>query len=155
MPASIAMIDAESDGRLAEELDVEVPADWPPEHHDADTLCFTRSALEDPRGAGWWLHYVVVTDAPCPGLAGVTGFKGPPIDGSVEIGYSIVPSWQRRGLATEAVRTLVRMAWDRDAEVVCAHTLPHLVPSIGVLRKLRFEPAEAPKPGVLAFELRR
>ena len=155
VPASLAMIDAELDGRLARELSVEVPADWPPEHHNSDRLRFTRSALEDPRGAGWWLHYIVVTHAPRPTLAGVAGYKGPPVDGSVEIGYSIVPSWQRRGLATAAVRMLVEMAWDRGVEVVHAHTLPHLVPSIGVLRKLGFVSAEGPEPGVLAFELRR
>ena len=149
------MIDAELDGRLAQELSVEVPTDWPPEYHNADRLRFTRSALEDRRGAGWWLHYIVVTHAPRPTLAGVAGYKGPPVDGSVEIGYSIVPSWQRRGLATEAVRMLVAMAWDRGVEVVHAHTLPHLVPSIGVLRKLGFVAVVAPEPGVLAFELRR
>ena len=149
------MIDAELDGRLAKALSVEVPTDWPPEYHDADRLRFTRNALEDRRNAGWWLHYVVAVTAPRPTLAGVAGYKGPPVDGSVEIGYSIVPSCQRRGLATEAVRMLVAMAWDRGVKAVDAHTLPHLVASIGVLRKLGFVSVVGPEPGVLAFELRR
>jgi ribosomal-protein-alanine N-acetyltransferase len=153
VPASLAMIDAELDGRLAHQLGVEVPADWPPEYHDAKRLQFTRSALEDPRAAGWWLHYIVVAHAERPTLAGVAGYKGPPVDGSVEIGYSIVPSWQRRGLATQAARMLVEMARARGVDVVRAHTLPHHLPSIGVLRKVGFVSIQAREPDVLAFEL--
>jgi RimJ/RimL family protein N-acetyltransferase len=73
----------------------------------------------------------------------------------VEIGYSVVPSWQRRGLATEASRALIESAWGRGAEVVLAHTLPHLTPSIRVLEKLGFAAAESSEDGVLAFALRR
>ena len=46
----------------------------------------------------------------------------------------------------------------RGAEVIVAHTLDHLEPSIGVLRKLGFapsKPSELSEPGVLAFTLRR
>lgn len=114
-----------------------------------------RKMLEDPAAAGWWLHYIVLTDASRPTLVGAAGYKGPPSDGVVEIGYTIVPSWQRRGLATEASRALVEAAWQRGATVILAHTLPQLEPSIGVLRKLGFEPAESPEPGVLAFALGR
>jgi ribosomal-protein-alanine N-acetyltransferase len=131
-----------------------VPRDWPPDYH-ANRLGFMRKALEDPDATGWWLHYVVLTDVTRPTLVGVAGFKGPPSDGAVEIGYSIVPSWQRRGLATEASRALVGAAWQRGAKVILAHTLPHLEPSIGVLRKLEFAPSESNEPGVLAFALRR
>ena len=151
------MIDAELEGhdRLAEELDVAVPGDWPPEHHDADTLRFSRDALSRPGAAGWWLHYIVLVDAARPTLVGTAGYKGPPSDGSVEIGYSVVPSQRRRGIATEASAALIEEAWRRGADAVVAHTLPHLEPSIGVLRKLGFEPSEPPEPGVLAFTLRR
>jgi RimJ/RimL family protein N-acetyltransferase len=72
----------------------------------------------------------------------------------VEIGYSVVPAWQRRDLATEASAALVKAAWQRGAEVVLAHTLPHLGASIAVLRKLGFAPSEPSEPGVLAFALR-
>jgi len=157
VPATPALVDIElsDQERLAGELNVDLPHDWPPEYHDADRLRFTRKALEDPDAAGWWLHYIVLTDATRPTLVGVAGFKGPPSAGVVEIGYSVVPSWQRRGVATEATRALVEAAWQRGAEVVVAHTLPHLEASIGVLRKLAFAASESREAGVLAFALPR
>jgi [ribosomal protein S5]-alanine N-acetyltransferase len=147
------MVEAELEGpdRLADLLGVALPPDWPPEHHGADRLRFTREALERPEAAGWWLHYVVGAVTTRPTLAGVVGYKGPPQDGVVEIGYSIVPSQRRRGLATEACRALIAAAYERGAETIVAHTLPELEPSIGVLRKLGFAPAESREPGVLAF----
>jgi RimJ/RimL family protein N-acetyltransferase len=157
VPATPALVDMElaHQDRLAEELDVDLPSDWPPAYHDPDRLDFTRKALEAPDAVGWWLHYIVLTDVTRPTLVGVAGYKGPPADGVVEIGYSIVASWQRRGLATEACRALIEAAWQRGAKVILAHTLPHLQPSIGVLRKLEFVPSQPQEPSVLAFALHR
>ena len=157
VPATVATITAELEApeRLAEALGAALPADWPPEHHDTGTLKLWRGELAMPGSAGWWLHYVVLTDAPRPALVGTVAFKGPPVAGVVEIGYSVVRSWQRHGFATEASRALIEAAWRRGAELVVAHTLPRLEPSIRVLEKLGFEPAESTEPGVLAFELRR
>jgi RimJ/RimL family protein N-acetyltransferase len=156
-PATDAMIAAELEGpdRLAEVLGAVVPPDWPPRHHDVDTLAFWRDALRQPCSDGWWLHYVLRTEANRTTLVGSVGYKGPPSDGVVEIGYSVVPSWQRRGLATEACRALIESAWRRRAEVVVAHTLEGLEPSIGVLRKLGFAAVDSQKHGELAFALRR
>lgn len=140
---------------MADELGVALPRDWPPEHHDAKTLRFFRDALSNPDAAGWWLHYVVVPDDVGSVLVASVGYKGPPSDGVVEIGYSVVPSWQRRGIATAACRVLIDEAWRRGAHTVVAETLPDLQPSIGVLRKLGFAPTGAPESGVLTFELRR
>ena len=45
-------------------------------------------------------------------LVGNGGFKGPPsASGVVEIGYSILPAFQRRGFATEAARCLMAAAF--------------------------------------------
>lgn len=160
VPATPAILEAELKGyeRLAEALAAIVPRDWPPEHHDSDTLRFWRDALSQPGAAGWWLHYMVLRDATRAMLVGTVSYKGPPADGVVEIGYSVVPSCRRRGLATEASRRLIESAWERGAEVIVAHTFGHLEPSIGVLRKLGFAPSEAAdpsEPGLLAFTLRR
>ena len=160
IPATPSLIDAELAGhkRLEEMLAVALPLDWPPEHHDADTLKFWRGKLSEPDAAGWWLYYVVLARSPHPALVGNVSYKGPPNEGAVEIGYSVVPSWQRQGLATEACRALIDSAWDRGASVTVAHTFDALEPSIRVLRKLGFEPtvpSEPSEPGLLAFTLRR
>ncbi len=152
VPATVAVVDAElADPReLARALGAALPSDWPPEHHDADVLRFTRARLTgDSAAASWWLHHVVWRDAPV--LVGTCGFKGPPVDGTVEVGYSVVRSWRRRGIASEATQGLIDAARARGAATVVAHTLPHLEPSIAVLRRLGFTAAEPPEPGVLAF----
>ena len=65
--------------------------------------------------------------------------KGPPESGETEIGYNIVPSRQGRGYATEAVRTLLAMAWAHpQARSVTASTAPGNVASQRVLEKAGF-----------------
>ncbi len=157
VPATAAMVKTEIDdpNELTRVLEAIVPSDWPPEHHDPDTLRFWHEQLSAPGAAGWWLHYVLLANTAHPILVGSAGYKGPPSDGVVEIGYSIVPTWQRRGLATEASRALIASAWERGAGVVVAHTLPHLEPSIRVLHKLGFVPSAPSESGELSFSLRR
>lgn len=158
VPATSAMIAAELEHprRLAEVLGAELAVDWPPEHHDPDTLRFWRDELDRPGAAGWWLHYALhVRGGSRSTLVGSVGYKGPPIEGVVEIGYSVVPSWQQQGLATDASLALIESAWRRGATKVLAHTLEGLEPSIGVLRKLGFVASVSSEPGVLAFSLRR
>lgn len=48
-------------------------------------------------------------------LVGWGGFKGPPSDGVVELGYAVAPAWEGRGVATVAVRELVREAFAAPA----------------------------------------
>lgn len=155
IPALPPLIAAELEGpdRLAALLDARIPADWPPEHHDRETLEFWRDRLLEPSAAGWWLYYARLAEPEHQTLVGSVGYKGPPHDGVVEIGYSVVPSWQRLGLATEASRALIEAARRRGASVIVAHTLEQLVPSIRVLRKLGFEPTESSEPGALEFRL--
>jgi RimJ/RimL family protein N-acetyltransferase len=160
IPATTDLVDAElaSPQTLADALGARLPDDWPPEHHGEAMLRRTRAALERPGAAGWWLHWIAWTDDERPVLVGTCGYKGPPaasVGGTVEIGYSVVPSWRRRGIASEAAGALAEAARARGVDTVVAHTLPHLEPSIGVLRKLGFEPGPPPEPGVLAFVLRR
>jgi RimJ/RimL family protein N-acetyltransferase len=105
-----------------------------------ETLTFWGEQLSSSGASGWWLHYILMSNAHPGTLVGTVSYKGPPVNGIVEIGYSVVPSWQRRGVATEASRALIEAAWSRGAEVVVAHTLPDLKPSIRVLEKLGFAP---------------
>lgn len=145
----------ESHKSLGCALEVAIPSDWPPEYCDRETLEFWHKRLLEPGNAGWWMHYAVLTASERPVLVGSMGYKGPPKDGLVEIGYSVVPSWQRRGLATEACRALIAAAWARGASAIAAHTLEHLTPSIGVLHKLGFERSASSELDAIEFRLRR
>jgi RimJ/RimL family protein N-acetyltransferase len=149
----------ESPSALAAVLSAEVPATWPPELLDRPALEFTRDRLDQAPDEGAWWMYFVVLPGPAGGrvLIGTAGYKGPPADGTVEIGYSIVSDHQRRGYASEAVRGLVARAFGvSEVRRVIAETLPELTPSIGVLRKCGFAlVGEGSEPGVIRFELTR
>jgi ribosomal-protein-alanine N-acetyltransferase len=77
------------------------------------------------------------------GLAvGSAGFHGPPANGRVEIGYGLVQSRHGRGYATEAVRELLRLAFEMPQVLeVAAMVDPANSASIRVLDKtgLTFE----------------
>jgi [ribosomal protein S5]-alanine N-acetyltransferase len=141
---------------LAAVLDVEVARDWPPPLSE-DAQGYWASALErTPSLRGWatW-YWLLMRAGDAPLLCGIGGFKGAPVEGTVEIGYSLVESQHRRGLAPEACEALIAWA-SRDARVhrVIAHTLPELRPSIRVLEKLGFAlvgPGE--EPGSILYEL--
>lgn len=71
-------------------------------------------------------------------LVGNGGWKGPPVEGSAEIGYSVAPSRQGRGIATAAVRRFIEQASTARLQRVVAHTLPHESASTTVLRRCGF-----------------
>ena len=160
IPATLDLLAAALDGRaaLSAGLGARVPSSWPPEFLDPPALEFTRQRLaEAPRDGAWWMYFIVLPAAGDRVLIGSAGYKGPPAEGTVEIGYGIVTDHQRQGYASEAARGLVARAF-RVPEVhrVIAETLPELTPSIGVLRRCHFELiGEGSEPGVIRFELTR
>lgn len=84
-------------------------------------------------------------------LIGNGGFKGRPKDGMAEVGYSILPEFQRKGFATEATRALIDWAFSHpEVDRVAAETLPELEPSLGVMRKcgMKYVGRGAPEEGV-------
>jgi [ribosomal protein S5]-alanine N-acetyltransferase len=162
VPATAELTQAALDGpaALAIALGASVPATWPPEFLDDAALGFMLERLkEGPSQAGWWLHFVVLTDGDAgPLLVGSAGYKGPPSpEGMVEIGYGIVRDQQRRGYASEAARGLIEHAFtDAAVRTVVAETLPALTPSIGVLAKCGFHLiGEGSEPGGIRYQLTR
>lgn len=133
-------------------LAARVPDDWPPEGHVERSVNVAFEALAwGPEQRGWWLWYFIdrsprrpTPERPTqetPALIGVGGFKGPPRAGMVEIGYGIVPSRRRQGLATEAVKGLIEhAAHDPRVDRVEAETDPDDAASRGVLHKAGFRP---------------
>jgi RimJ/RimL family protein N-acetyltransferase len=141
---------------LGAHLDAAIPASWPPEHLDTDALSWTLRWLSDPANDPRWGFYWVVLRDPRV-LVGVAGYKGMPVDGTVELGYGVASDYRRRGFATEATRALIAHAFTHpEVERVIAETLPDLAPSIGVLKKCGFTLiGEGSEPGVIRYELRR
>jgi RimJ/RimL family protein N-acetyltransferase len=153
----IAQADLEGDrARLSELLGARVPEGWPP---DLWTEAALRHQLvwmaQEPDATGWGTWYVVRRKDPL--LVGAVGLKGRPRDGTVEIGYTLVPEAQGRGYATEASRALVGFALaDPEVRRVVAQTQPHHAPSIRVMERLGF-PYAGPgtEDGTISYELRR
>jgi RimJ/RimL family protein N-acetyltransferase len=126
---------------LAALLDVPSPPDWPPPLNDADSQHHFLSLLRRAEaGAAGWSLWFCIRRAPR-ALVGNAGFKGPPTEGSVEIGYSLLEAQQRNGYCTEAVRALVAWAFQHaTVGTIVAHTLPAKRPSMRVLEKCGFIP---------------
>lgn len=98
----------------------------------------TRDALAaSPDGSAWGARFFVAGDPP--ELVGWGGFKGPPKDGVVELGYEIAEVRRGRGLATAATRAMLGEAFSDDrVTAVIAHTLPERNASNRVLEKTGF-----------------
>jgi RimJ/RimL family protein N-acetyltransferase len=150
----------EDRSRFATHLDADVPVDWPPPLNDEASMHWTLNYLrEHPRDEGWAKWYFLLSrPGGRPILIGNGGFAGAPTDdGTVELGYSIMESYQRQGFAPEAVRGMIAWAF-AHAHVtrLIAHTLPDLRPSIRVLEKCGFRFAGAgSEEGTIRYELLR
>jgi len=109
----------------------------------ADALRHTRDGLAaDPDAAEWGTRLFVAGDPP--ELVGWGGFKGPPADGVVELGYEIAEVRRERGLATAATCAMLDEAFaDARVDTVIAHTLPERNASNRVLEKAGFHYAGA------------
>jgi [ribosomal protein S5]-alanine N-acetyltransferase len=117
-----------------------VPESWPPEMLRDVRPLFARVHEDHPNWTGWLDWYAIRCDTPTPVLCGSLGFKGPPDAlGTVEIGYSILPEHQRRGLGTEMVEMLARWACAQPAvRFIEAETALENRGSIRVLERNQF-----------------
>jgi len=92
---------------------------------------------DDPQSARWGARLFVVQEPRT--LVGWGGFKGRPRDGVIELGYAVAPSWQGRGVATAAVREMLREAFAvPEVQAIIAHTRAEPDPSARVLEKVGF-----------------
>ena len=108
----VAMLDAAIEG--AETLGralggCEVADDW---EVFPEALPAKRDALARNPGSSRWRSRLFMLEEP-PMLVGWGGFKGPPADGVVELGYSVAPALRGRGIASGAVREMLREAFFR------------------------------------------
>jgi RimJ/RimL family protein N-acetyltransferase len=159
--ATLELVEAELHGlrHLGERLGAHVPPHWPPPLNDEQSLRWVQDYLRaNPTDVGWASWYFLHRERGRLEAVGNGGFRGrPDAQGTVEIGYSILPDQHRLGFAPEAVRALVDWAFAHPAvERIRAQTYPDLRPSIRVLEKCGFAPAgPGDEPDALAFELPR
>ena len=136
-------------------LRAELGEGWPPPLYDVAAMeSIKQSLIAHPTIGGWTTWYWILRQPRL--LIGLSGFKGRPVEGHVELGYSLVPQYQRRGLATEAINAMVDWAFANGAECVSAETLPELVSSQRLLLKTGFTfMGEGSESGVIRFARRR
>ncbi|MEZ4359068.1 MAG: GNAT family N-acetyltransferase [Kofleriaceae bacterium] len=139
---------------LGAALGARVAAEWPPGEHNLDAV---RYFLETPGELrdGWANYYAITLprpEAPATLVASI-GYQGRPDGaGRVEIGYSVVASWRRRGIATEALGAMLADAAQRGLRSMVAHARPDNHASRAVLTKHRFRPSVSTREGQLGFE---
>lgn len=160
--ATLRHVDAELHDRdaLARLLGARVPASWPPGEYDRGAQAFFRAQLlNDPTRVGWLTWYAIARhpDGTRDTLVAGAGFFGPPAEGAVEVGYSVVPEARGRGVATEVVGALVAFAFTHPAvDRVVAHTTDENVASTKVLQRSGFQRVGAgAEPGSVAYLRRR
>jgi RimJ/RimL family protein N-acetyltransferase len=135
--ADVALLDAAltGDDELARALGHDVVPGWVT---FADAVKPARDAVAAaPSGTRWGTRFFIAGEPP--ELVGWGGFKGPPEEGVVELGYEIAEARQGRGLATAATRAMVDEAFaDETVTTVIAHTLAERNASNRVLEKAGF-----------------
>ncbi len=107
---------------------------------EPDVLRHVREIARQLRGNGYaGGHWMMVSDGE---VVGLCGFKAPPSDGEVEIGYGVAASRRRRGHATAAIRAIIERAQlDADVRSIVALTLVDNVGSQRALENNGFERA--------------
>ncbi len=161
IPGTQPLLEAELAGQaaLARQMKVKVPESWPPSWYDDEAISWMLERIQENISyETWGFRYFVLHGEEAGTVVGIGGYQGPPSkEGILEIGYSILPEYQRRGFATEAVEGLVRRAFE-DPQVVriIAETFPDLLHSVGLLRKTAFRlVGEGSKPGMIRFQRER
>jgi [ribosomal protein S5]-alanine N-acetyltransferase len=139
--------------RLGITLDAVVPPDWPPEQVTPEVLeeFIRRMRVDEQRLFGF---YWVLRDGGDGSrvLIGNGGFLVHD-DGSLEVGYSVLPGYQGSGYAPEAVGGMVAWAVSRGlADRIISCTYPRLAASVRVLEKNGFSFAgSGPEEGTVAY----
>src|ERR1700743_994858 len=114
-------------------LCADIPHNWPPPLNDDNSKTYTLNYVKrNPDAAGWTAWYFLVPAAAKKNAhaIGIGVFTGKPTaHGVVEVGYSVIPDYQRQGFASEALAALVDWAFSQPAvQRITAVTLPALAP---------------------------
>jgi RimJ/RimL family protein N-acetyltransferase len=136
-PAMLAS-EKSADQKLGALIGCAIPLNWPPvdwEPHVLDTLL--KQYERHPEQISWHRYVALLNQGGTRSLIGMTGaFWRETSPAECEIGYSILPPHERKGLATEAAQALIQLIRKNPLiKSVIAHTFPELTGSIRVMEK--------------------
>lgn len=139
---------------LGRVLDADVPEVWPPEHWEPHVVDYLLTLIAEHPDAVGWCRYLLLRGERKRTLIGTFGCGFPKLEtAEAELGYGLLPEWQRQGFAAEAV--LAMMPWlqtQRDIRAFVAQTFPDLYGSVRVLEKCGFIAAGVgEEPGAILF----
>ncbi|MBV9660347.1 MAG: GNAT family N-acetyltransferase [Acidimicrobiales bacterium] len=120
-------------GRPDEQADPPWAEGYPLDGDKRACLAYLRQlpVIGGPGRSNPFGYYQIMLDG---SVVGGIGFHGPPRDGVVEIGYGVVPSIRGRGVATDALRLILKLAAGMDdVRRVCGRTSPDNVASQHVM----------------------
>lgn len=147
-----------NDRKLGTFIRCTVPTNWPPadwEPHVLETLLAQYERC--PQQIDWHRYVALLEPDGTRTLIGAMGaFWREPSPHECEVGYSILPPWEGRGLATEGTRALIDLIRkDPRISSVVAHTFPRLKGSIRVMEKCGFVfDGEGEEAGTVRYRLR-
>ncbi len=138
MTPAMLLSEKAADGRLGKLIGCAVPANWPPEHWEPHVFEVLLTQFERHPEQMAWQRYVALPepDGRRRLIGSVGAFWRETSPAECEIGYSILPPFEGRGLATEAARALIALiAEDARITSVMAHTYPRLGGSVRVMER--------------------
>ena len=118
-------------------LRAKLTPEWPPADWEPHVYRIIQKQYEECPGSFGWHRYVVLDGGLGRSRTLVGAIGGfPRAQRDVEIGYSTLPAFQRRGYATASARTLVDWLLTQEGvESVSAQTYPRLPESIKVMER--------------------
>jgi ribosomal-protein-alanine N-acetyltransferase len=154
-PANVAR--AAHRGRLHLEalLGTKVHEDWPTPEIRGFLPIYARQIESAPGLLGWGIWLIIHESDQQ--VIGDVGFKGrPDHNGTVDIGYGVVPAYRQQGYAFEAAAGLRDWAFQQPGvRRMTGDCWPHNTASARILAKLGMTQIGLSESGLLLWELRR
>ncbi|MDF2663997.1 MAG: acetyltransferase [Paenibacillus sp.] len=137
---------ARRDTRAIEALGYKTDGEWPgPDFYEA--LPYFRELLIKNGGTKGFDSWIIAAKESREIVGGIGFIGDPDPDGSIEIGFAINESHQRKGYCHEAAQALINWAWNQASVAsIVARCEPDNIASKRVLEKLGFQMDHSDEP---------